>query len=245
MAAAKEIIARLRTHGKDFEIILDAQKFISYKEGKLMLKDALIGQGVFRGLKTMKKIEDLPMKPGGGKAGEVERVSPEELAQIFGTADFQAVAKRIVDEGEVQLTVEQRRELVEAKKRAIIALIAQQAVDPRTKSPHPPQRIELAMEQSKASVDPFRKPEEQVKDVVKAIQAIMPLSFEKKKIALKIPVQHASQARYIIQSMGTILRDEWSSHWIVEVEVPAGLVEQLFSKLNALTKGEMESKMLG
>jgi len=241
---AKEVIARLKTHGKEFEVIVDGDKVPAYKEGKVGIADILVGQGVFRGLKTMKKIEELPMKPGGGKAGEIERVSPEELAQIFGTSDMNTIAKRIVDEGEVQLTVEQRRELVAKKRAAIVAFISQQAIDPRTKLPHPPQRIELAIDQAKATIDPFRRVEDQVKDVVKAIQPLLPISFEKRKVALKIPVQYASQARHIITSLGTITRDEWGSHWFVEVELPAGLVEQLFSKLNALTKGDLESKML-
>lgn len=245
MPVTKEVIARLKTHGKEFEVILDSAKYPAYKEGKFGIKEILIGEGIFRGLKTMKRIEELPMKPGGGKAGQIERVSPEELTQIFGTSDFAAIAKKIVDEGEVQLTVEQRRELIETKKKAIITLISQYAIDPRTKLPHPPQRIELAIEQAKVIVDPFRKPEDQMKDVAKALTQILPLSFEKKKVALRIPVQHASQAKHIISSLGTILRDEWGSHWIVEVEVPAGLVEQLFAKLNALTKGDMQSKILG
>jgi ribosome maturation protein Sdo1 len=63
---------------------------------------------------------------------------------------------KIVDEGEVQLTVEQRRELVEKKRAAIIAFISQQAVDPKTKMPHPPQRIELALEQIKSFHRPIR-----------------------------------------------------------------------------------------
>lgn len=244
MAVQKEVIARLKSHGKEFDIIVDSEKVPLYKEGKVGLKDILISDAIFRGLKTMKKIEELPMKPGGGKGGDIERVKAEELMQIFGTTDFMAIAKQIVEKGEVQLTVEQRRELIEKKKKQIVTFISQQAVDPRTKNPHPPQRIELAMEQARVTIDPFKKVEEQVKDIIKALQPLLPLSIEKKRLAFKIPINCASQAKYLISSLGTIIKDEWGASWIVEVEIPAGLVEQLYAKLNALTHGELESREL-
>ena len=48
------------------------------------------------------------------------------------------------------MTTEQRKELVDAKKKQIIAYIAANAINPQTKLPHPPLRIELALEEGKS-----------------------------------------------------------------------------------------------
>ena len=41
-------------------------------------------------------------------------------------------------------------------------------MDPKTKAPHPRQRIELAMDQAGIHIDPFKSISEQVKTIIEA-----------------------------------------------------------------------------
>lgn len=239
----KEIIARYFSHGKRYEILLDSDKYILYKEGKLGgIREILISDGIFRDIGKVRTRERALMAES---VGVVERVPDEELKKVFGTADFLEVAKKIVDEGEVQITVEQRRELLEKKLKRIITFISQQAIDPRTGAPHPPQRIENAIEQAKIRIDPFRKAEEQVADVIKQLAPILPLKIERRRIALKIRIQYASGAKKAVSALGAIQREQWTTDfWFCEVEIPAGMQEKLFADLNAITHGEVESRIV-
>lgn len=242
----KEVIAKIHSHGKEFEIIVDAEKVHLYKEGKLSnLDELLISNSVFRGIRTTKKIDDLPMKPGGGGGGQVEKVSDTELQEAFGTTDFLQIAKKILDDGEIQLTTEQRNEILDKKKKQIVTFISQQAIDPRTNNPHPPQRIENAIDQAKVKIDLFKPIDSQVKDIISEIRPILPISIEKKKILLKIPVQFAGKCKYLVSKFSTVEKEVWSGqHWMVEIEIPAGLQEKLFSSLNSVTHGDVESKVI-
>jgi len=60
------------------------------------------------------------------------------IAQSFGTTDTLKIADIILKKGVLQLTTEQRRKMVEDKRKQIIDFISRQAVDPKTNLPHPP-----------------------------------------------------------------------------------------------------------
>jgi ribosome maturation protein SDO1 len=110
--------------------------------------------------------------------------SPEVLSKVFGTTDIGVIAKRIVLQGEVQLTTEQRKAMREARKREVIEFISRNAMNPQTNSPHPPQRIEIALEEAKIHIDEFKSAEEQANEILKELKKIIPISFEKLKIAV-------------------------------------------------------------
>ncbi len=78
------------------------------------------------------------------------------MHKAFGTTDPLKVADMILKRGTLQLTTEQRRKMVEDKRRQIIDFISRQAVDPKTNLPHPPMRIENAMEQIRYPIDPYK-----------------------------------------------------------------------------------------
>ena len=68
--------------------------------------------------------------------------------------------------------------MVEQKRQLIIQEIHSTAIDPKSKSPHPKTRIELALDESRFSVDPFKRLELQVKDAINSLKPLIPLSFE-------------------------------------------------------------------
>lgn len=237
----REVVARLSSHGHTFEILVDSEKVQEYLSGRLEnLRDALISDAVFRKIRTPKAKEKALMMDVKETA---ERVEEGLLQKMFGTADFLAVAERIVRDGDIQYTTEQRRDILERKRRKIINSIASRAMDPRTKAPYTPARIESAMEEAKVSIDMNLSAESQVKDVVKAVSAVVPINLEEKKLELRIPVKYAGAARAVIQSRTEMLKEDWyGEHWTVLVRVGAGMVDELYGKLNSITRGELVSR---
>ena len=59
--------------------------------------------------------------------------------------------------------------MVEDKRKQVIDYICHQAVDPKTNLPHPPMRIENAMEQIRYPIDPYKSVEEQARDIIKLL----------------------------------------------------------------------------
>ncbi|WP_456367374.1 ribosome assembly factor SBDS [Thermococcus sp.] len=225
----KAVIARLKTHGETFEILVDPYLARDFKEGKdVPIEEILATPYVFK------------------DAHKGDKASEHEMEKIFGTSDPYEVAKIILRKGEVQLTAEQRRQMLEEKKRYIATIIHRHAVDPRTGYPHPVDRILRAMEEAGVHVDLFKDAEAQVPKVIKAIRPILPIKLEVKVIAVKIPGDYVGRAYGEVRKFGTIKREEWGSDgsWMFLIEIPGGVEEEFYEKLNALTKGTAITKLI-
>jgi len=226
----RQAIARLKIKDKKFEIIVNPDKAWLFKKGEseINIQDVVLGEFVYYDAKR------------GLKASETE------LKQIFQTDNFYEIAKKIILKGEIQLTAAQRKEMIEAKKRRIIEIISRNCIDPRTGLPHPPKRIELAMEEAGISIDPFKPAETQVNDVIKALSPILPLKIAKSLVAVKIPPQFIGKSYGIISKMGKIIRSNYLSDgsWSVELEIPAGLQATIVEEVAKITKGQGEVRVL-
>ncbi|MFH1247472.1 MAG: ribosome assembly factor SBDS, partial [Candidatus Micrarchaeota archaeon] len=174
-----------------------------------------------------------------------ERQTASAIQKVFGTSDVVEVAKKIMRDGELQLTTDQRRKAIEEKRLKVIALLARNCVDPRTKTPHPPQRIEAALEQARFSVDAFKSAEEQMIDAIEKLREIIPISMQQVKIAVKVPGQFAPKAYGLLKEYG-LQKEEWAGDGslVVVCEMPAGLQGEFFDRLNRLTSGQTQTKVL-
>ncbi len=222
------IIARLERDGEKFELLVDPVKGYEYKTGKKKdLANVLVVEEVFK------------------DAHKGERQTESALKKAFGTTDLQTITQQIFAHGELQLTTEQRRKLLEEKHAKIVALIAKNAVDPKTKAPHPPSRIEAAMEQARVHVDAFKPAEEQVPFVIEKIREIIPISLEKIRIAVKVPAEHAMRAYGTLKEYG-LSREEWAGDGslVCIVEMPAGMTGEFYDRVNKLTAGSVQTKQL-
>ncbi len=223
------VIARLDIEGECFEILIDPDAAQRFKEGDdVPLLDHLAIDTVFKDSKK------------GDKASETK------IDKIFGTRELSKIVERILREGEIQLTTEQRKQMQEKKRKQIVASIARNSINPQTKTPHPPQRIELAMKEAKVLIDPFKPVDLQVPLVLEKLRPIIPIRFEKIKIAVKLAGVHYGKTYGDITKYGNILKEEWQSDgsWIGVVEIPAGMQTEFFDILNKKTKGEVETKII-
>ena len=148
--------------------------------------------------------------------------------------------------GELQLTTEQRRQLIEEKRRQIVTIITRNAIDPRTGTPHPPLRIEQAMGQVRLSIDPYKSAEEQAKLVIEELRPILPLKLEQMRIAVKVFPEHAARAYNAFKSFGTVSREEWQSDGslMAVIEMPAGMYGSFIDRVGKLTQGTIQTKVL-
>ena len=175
-----------------------------------------------------------------------EMVSEQDLQKAFGTTDISKIAEKIIKEGELQLTTDQRRQMVEQKRIQVANVISKRGINPQTNTPHPPQRIMNAMDQAGVSVDPFIDAELQVDKALKSIKAILPIKFQKVTLQIKIPPQFSGSAYSVLKVAGTISNEQWlgDGSLQVNVEVLAGIQDELFQKLSSLTHGSFESKVV-
>jgi len=222
-------VARLTRDNEHFEILVKPQKALDYHNGKISgITEVLAAEIIF------------------SDANKGTKVSEEAMKKAFKTIDPLKIADEILKKGTLQLTTDQRRKMVEDKRRQIIDFISRQAVDPKTNLPHPPARIENAMEQIRYPIDPYKSVEEQSKEIVKLLRPILPLKIEQVIVAVKIPSQYASKAYGAVKTFGTLKREEWrgDGSWYGEIEMPAGVYASVLNKLGDITKGSGEAKII-
>lgn len=223
------VIARYVRGGEHFEVLVDPDKALLIREERDSdIEGALAVEEIFK------------------YASRGDKASVEGLKKIFGTVDTIEVAEKIIKEGEIHLTSEQRRRIQEHKRKQVVNIIVRNAVNPQTGSPHPPARIEKAMEEAKVNVDPFKNVDELVGIAMKAIRPIIPIRFEEIDIAVKIPADYIAKSYGEIQNFGNIVKEGWQKDgsWIGVVKFPAGLQNDFYELVNRLTKGEAETRIV-
>lgn len=222
MPEAKVTVVKLIVEGNRFEILVKADLALDYRLGKRTdLVNVLISDEIY------------------SDANKGSRASSDKLLKYFKTNESGEVAKQILLSGELNLTTEQRRKMVEEKKKQIIDFISKSFVDPRTHLPHPPLRIQSAMEDVRISIDPFKRADEQAKIIIDALRKALPLKSEISKLTITIPPNHSAQGYSALKSIGNFKNDEWLADGSVRVtlEVNAGMKGRIIDKIGSATKG--------
>lgn len=222
------VTARFDSHGEKFELLVDPDLALELRKGKnVSMSDLLAVETVFK------------------DAAKGSEQSPAALSKAFGTTNVFDIAKKIVKDGEVQLTTEQRRKIRDAKVKEVVEFIARNAMNPQTNAPHPAQRIENALVEAKVKIDEMKGVEEQIPAILKELKKLLPISMEQIQIAVKIPAIHAAKTEHVLHKY-KLMKESWQGDGslIAVVEMPAGLRQDFLNDLNGLCHGDIETKIL-
>lgn len=220
------LIIRLEKAGERFELFANPEKVSEFKRGNVAsLNEVLAAFEIFK----------------DGRKGDTQ--SDEALKKAFGTTDFEAVAKEILIKGDISLTTEQKKKMLEEKRKKIITHISRNYINPQNNAPHPPKRVELAMEEAKVTIDANKSAEAQIEDIVKKLRVIIPLRFEVIQIAIKVPPEYAGRAYGILKEY-SIKREEWlnDGSLVVMLEIAPGLESLLYDRINGVTHGNVQTR---
>jgi len=215
-------VVRYSFEGEKFEILVKPDPALEYKLGKKKdISSVLVSDEIYT------------------DSSKGTRASTDKLQKAFKTEDPTEIATIIMKKGELNLTTDQRRKMVEEKKKQIVSYISKTYVDPKSHLPHPPLRIEQAMKDARVSVDPQKGVDEQVKDVVDKLRSIIALKSENLQLEIVIPAQYAAQSYSVLKSVGSLKTEEWQSNGSLKaiLEIPAAARPNVIDRLGSITKG--------
>ncbi|QLD87824.1 ribosome assembly factor SBDS [Natronomonas salina] len=225
------VTARLESHGERFEVLVDPDAALAIKRGEFdgELEEVIAAEDVF---------ED---------ASSGDRPPEEALEEVFGTTDPLEIIPQVIERGEIQITADQRREMQEQKHRKLVNQIARNAVNPQMDdAPHPPERIERALEEAGFQVDPMEPVENQVDEALDDLRPVIPIRFDEVVMAVQVPAEYAGSAQSQIRQFGDLQREEWQADgsWVGVIEFPAGLQNEFYDLVNEHTSGEAETRVV-
>ncbi len=226
--SSKTVIVKLHRDGNEFEIFVNSDLAYEYITGKRSDPlSVLEAEEIFK------------------DARKGERQSDDKIRKSFGTTELSKVVESMLKNGEVPITTDQRNRLIEEKRKQIIEIIARNSIDPRTNAPNPPLRIENAMKEGKVSIDPFKSPTEQIDEIVKKINMIMPIKFTTVKIEVTIPAEYANRSYGTLKRYG-LKSEKWLDNGSLSatLEFPAGMQTEFFDRINGSTQGKAIVKIL-
>ncbi|NHH98802.1 Shwachman-Bodian-Diamond syndrome protein [Candidatus Nitrosotalea sp. FS] len=218
----KVTVVRFSVEGEKFEILVKPDPALEFKLGKRKdISGVLISEEIY------------------SDSNKGTRASTEKLMKAFKTTDSTAVATIMLQKGDLNLTTDQRRKMISEKRKQIVDFIAKTYVDPRSHLPHPPLRIEQAMDDARVSVDPFRNTDEQIKEIIEQLRSIIPLKSENMLLEILVPAQFAAQSYSVLKSFGTLKKEEWQSNGALKVilDIPAAARANVMDRLGSVTKG--------
>ncbi len=249
------IIGRIEKSGRIFEMLMDPEKAW---EAKKIIREEIDKRLKAGNLKSRMTVDELlndqkidlelifesftvfeDLRRG-------KKATDGDMEAVFETTEGMKIAAFVLLDGEIHWTKAQREEERSKKLKQIITIISKNAINPQNKKPHPYQRIEKAIEEAKVNIDLMRSAEEQVDDIVKSIRAIIPIRIEQVEMAIKIPSAFTAKGYNIVAQYAQIKKEEWQSDgsWVSVISLPAGFQIELIDKLNKLTHGRVQTKLL-
>jgi ribosome maturation protein SDO1 len=225
----KVTVIRYSFAGEKFEILVKPDPALEYRLGKRKdISSILVSDEIY------------------SDSNKGTRASTEKLQKAFKTTDQTAIIEIIVQKGDLNLTTDQRRKMTSEKQKQVVEYIAKTYVDPKSNLPHPPLRIQQAMEDGRVSIDPHKTVDDQVKDIVEKLRSIIPLKSENLTLEIIVPAQYAAQSYSVLKSTGTLKKEEWQSNGSLKaiLEIPAAARPNVIDRLGSITKGTASVEVL-
>lgn len=211
-------------HGRHFEIDVDPDKVIEYRNGnKMPIMEIIKVDNIYSDVRKA-----LP--------------SPEEdLKTVFGTISFDQIAVKMLDEGDLQLSQHYRKTVTENIFKRIVSDIHRLAVDARTDLPLPPQRILNALEEAKFKVKEGEHYDYLFKQALDDIKKIMPIKVSTLQYSVHFEFKFADRIIKFLENIGKVLKkDTHQTEMYVVVEIPSGLKQEFIEGLNSITHGSVK-----
>jgi ribosome maturation protein SDO1 len=221
----KFTIVRLSAGNEKFEILVKPDPALEYKLGKKMdISNIMISDEIY------------------SDANKGTRSSTEKLMKQFKTTDQLEIAKQIMAKGDLNMNTDQRRKMIEEKKRQIVEYINKNFVDPKTHMPHPVSRINAVLDEARLAIDPFKRLDDQIKNIIEPLRKVLPLKSEILELNVTVPAQYSGQSFSVFKSIGEIKSEQWLSDGSLQVvlNLNAGMKSAFLDRIGTATKGSAQ-----
>ncbi len=221
----KFTIVRYSAGNDKFEILVKPDPALEYKLGKKMdISNIMISDEIY------------------SDANKGTRCSSEKLMKHFKTTDQLEIAKQIMDKGDLNLNTDQRRKMIEEKKRQIVEYINKNFVDPKSHMPHPVSRINAVLDEARLAIDPFKRLDDQLKNIIESLRKIIPLKSEILELTVTVPSQFSGQSFSVFKTIGEIKSEQWLSDGSLQVilSINAGMKSSFLDRIGTATKGSAQ-----
>jgi ribosome maturation protein SDO1 len=129
-----------------------------------------------------------------------------DVAAAFGTTDAEAVCRRILAEGDVQVSDREREVEAAALFKDVAAAVAARCVHPGTGRPYTATMVERALRGAGAALDPKRPAKAQALEAIALLKgAGLPIERARMRLRVTAPAAGAGEVRAALASVGAVV----------------------------------------
>ncbi len=182
---------RYKYAGENFQVLVDFEKLNEFKKNpdKVQINEVLADLKIFK----------------NQKKGEI--ASENLLNEIFKNKNKEEIIKEILLKGECQIPTSYLNKLREEKKKQVINYIAENAINPQTKSKYTFSMIESEVNKLKFNFDPNKDFIIQSEEIIKLLKKRMPISLDKIILKIKIPGEYCGAFYGPFRKYGKIIKE--------------------------------------
>ncbi len=207
---------------KNLELLCKPNTVSKFREGNLTIDKVVMCEEIFKSIQ------------------KGNRTNNGDLENTFGTSNVMECIKIMLEKGDYQISAEERKEKMAKKRSEIIGYIHRNYMDPKTKNAIPVTRIESALEQMKAKIDPDTPVDKLLQPILKKLPSIMPVKKQEgMHAAVKIPHKFLGQSGSLLRRYCVINSERYDSYGcIYEVMMAPNESDGLLKAITKLTQND-------
>jgi len=215
---------------EQFEVLVDFDLLLEFKKKpeEISVYDVLADNKIFK----------------DQKKGQI--ASEQTLNTIFENKTEQEILKEILLKGTCQIPTAYINKLREEKKEQIINYIAQEAVNPQTRSKYTPSMISTSFSQITFNVDPQKDFVLQAEEALHLLKRVIPISMQRVLLAIKVPGQYCGSFYGEFRRKGTVKKEFYddTGNLNINFEISESRLDDVinFIKKNTNNEGEYSKK---
>lgn len=222
-------IVRYEKHGRRYELLVNPEPAWLFLQGEEVELDDIfevyvVYENISRGVKA----------------------ADDDLEVAFEDLTEREIAVKILTDGKLQLTADQRTEILKEKRTEIVDFIHIHCINPRENVPIPKDRIDKAIIELGVNIDYKDDVKTQALEIINLLKPVMPIRLESVKLAIKIPPSYTGPTYGLVRSAGELIEEEWLSDGslVVLVQIPSGTQADFLEQVTSRTKGKAQVKVL-
>ncbi|ORM39669.1 Ribosome maturation protein SBDS [Babesia sp. Xinjiang] len=160
---------RLKIGGSRFEIACYKNKVLNWRSGvETDIQEVLQSPCIFTSITK-------------GKLAKTD-----ELLEVFGTKEIDTICKQILDKGEMQVSKEERKQMLQAMFKDVVTILSEVSINPKTGHPLTSSLIENTLKASAFSVTLKEPAKKQALKALAHLQQLYPNEIARSQMRLKI-----------------------------------------------------------
>ena len=215
---SKTIVVRY----KKLELLCNPNTVVKYRKGLLTSDSVLVIDQIFKNAQKGNKANDIDIRRAFGN-----KALPECIDEMLNNGDF-------------QLTTQERKELTEKKRNEIIHYFHTNYVNPMNKLPHPRARYEHAFKEHKINIDYSVATERQVKDIYRKLVGVISMKPKERDIIISIGKADKKVIKAISSYSKMLEVKSKNGRHTFQVNILHSQYEALLAELESCTNGDFQ-----